>query len=394
MLFTLEALNAAHGDSVLLHWRGSKNDPVKTALIDGGPTVTWKASLKPRLDQLVKAQGKPLQFPFVMISHVDDDHTGGLVKFFEWLSAQSAPRTLDVQTLWLNSFGAITAGRTASVDASSWPVEDTLLDDLAEFAAQALAANQIGGPERDAAATLASVKQGAQIAGYAKQLRILGNSGEDLLLRPSGTGKLMKKTFGALTLTVLAPGEDDLNTLRVDWKKKLSELKQKAKIAELAAYAELVDYVDKSINNLSSIVVLAESNDKRMLLTGDARGDSVITGLRKGGFLANGSMHVDALKMPHHGSWRNMKAEFFDQVKADYYVFSANGKYNNPDKDTLEALVARRVDDSFTIVMTNESNGRKEWLEKKKKKDGRKFRIDVREDPALSICVNLGNESI
>jgi len=35
-----------------------------------------------------------------------------------------------------------------------------------------------------------------------------------------------------------------------------------------------------------------------------------------------------------------------------------------------------------------------EWLEKKKKKDGRKFRIDVREDPALSICVNLGNESI
>lgn len=51
---------------------------------------------------------------------------------------------------------------------------------------------------------------------------------------------------------------------------------------------EATSYVDQSVENLSSIVVVAESGTKtrkRMLLTGDARGDDILEGLKDGGFL-------------------------------------------------------------------------------------------------------------
>ena len=113
MLFSLEALDAAHGDSLFLHWRAKAGGKTHTALIDGGPTVTWKASLKPRLQELINAGGGELRLPFVMVSHVDSDHTGGLGKFFEWLDAQPQPRPVLIDTLWMNSFGALTTGRSS-----------------------------------------------------------------------------------------------------------------------------------------------------------------------------------------------------------------------------------------------------------------------------------------
>ena len=48
---------------------------------------------------------------------------------------------------------------------------------------------------------------------------------------------------------------------------------------------------------------------------------------------------IDLLKMPHHGSIRNTTAAFLKFFIADHYVFSADGKYDNPDAPTVEALV-------------------------------------------------------
>ena len=44
-----------------------------------------------------------------------------------------------------------------------------------------------------------------------------------------------------------------------------------------------------------------------MLLTGDARGDDVLAGLREAGLLRRSPLHVDVLKLPHHGSDRNVE---------------------------------------------------------------------------------------
>src|SRR5206468_8478954 len=87
---------------------------------------------------------------------------------------------------------------------------------------------------------------------------------------------------------------------------------------------------DKSVPNLSSIVVLVEVAGKKLLLTGDAHGDDVVAAW---GEVGQGALPatLDVLKMPHHGSIRNCTEKFLKSFVAKHYVFSANGKFDNPD---------------------------------------------------------------
>jgi beta-lactamase superfamily II metal-dependent hydrolase len=101
---------------------------------------------------------------------------------------------------------------------------------------------------------------------------------------------------------------------------------------------------------------LAESGRRRILLTGDGLGDDVVAGLEAAGLMApGGTFKVDILKVPHHGSARNVVGKLFDRVLADTYVLSANGKYGNPDYQSLIWLVdaAVRQGRDIEIFATN-----------------------------------------
>jgi hypothetical protein len=106
-------------------------------------------------------------------------------------------------------------------------------------------------------------------------------------------------------------------------------------------------------------VVLAEMSGRTMLLTGDARGDDIIDGLEGAGCLApdGAPFEVDLLKMPHHGSSRNVDEDFFGRVLAHhYYVFSADGRDGNPDHETLAMLADARGTDEYTLHFTISSD--------------------------------------
>src|SRR6185503_13237830 len=77
MLFTLEALHAKHGDSLLLHY-GKPGAP-NLIVIDGGPAGVYKTSLRPRLTELKQSRSAdaPLTIRMMMVSHLDDDHING-----------------------------------------------------------------------------------------------------------------------------------------------------------------------------------------------------------------------------------------------------------------------------------------------------------------------------
>jgi hypothetical protein len=103
-------------------------------------------------------------------------------------------------------------------------------------------------------------------------------------------------------------------------------------------------------------VVLARSGDRSLLLTGDARSDDIMEGLEAVGLLTDDGppLTVDVLKLPHHGSIRNVNATFFDRVRARHYVISANGRDGNPEDETLALLFdARREDNEpWTLWLT------------------------------------------
>jgi hypothetical protein len=164
--------------------------------------------------------------------------------------------------------------------------------------------------------------------------------------------------FEGVDLYVLGPSGQNLGKLQAQW---LTWLAKRLQLTPKEVQAGLpeeapVPKPDDSVFNLSSIMLLAEAGGKRMLLTGDGLGEHLVQGLEQAGMLGPGeAFHVDVLKLPHHGSARNVSREFFWRVTADRYVISANGKHGNPDLLTLKWLVdaASRQKRVIEIVVTN-----------------------------------------
>jgi hypothetical protein len=99
-------------------------------------------------------------------------------------------------------------------------------------------------------------------------------------------------------------------------------------------------------------------------------------------------MHVDILKMPHHGSDRNLDPIFFQRISADHYVFSGNGEHGNPERGTLQMLLDESGGREFTIHLTYpieeiDVEREKDWKKEQQKEKNRKKKspdVTVREN--------------
>jgi hypothetical protein len=378
-MFRLEALNAEQGDCLLLHYGNDSSSGL--LLVDGGPSGVYKHVLCKRLEQLRADldDGAPLPIDLLVVSHIDDDHIHGIVDLSNALvrdkdDGRSLP--FAVGELWHNSFEHAMKGVAPQVARH-------LDDGVAPAQAIALAAQRqlsISGN----AVEMASVGQGATLRDNAKRLEwdVNRRFAGGLAMEPNIPAQ---QDIAGLALTVVGPRAAELELLREEWERTLESSRSKAIDP---ASVELSAFVEKTATNLSSIAMLAEYDGKTALFTGDARGDNVLSGLRDVGLLSGPSLHVDVLKLPHHGSKNNVAPEFFEQITADHYVISANGDNDNPDVATLLMLLDSRADDDFTLHITNDIPHVREVLQQARGR-GRQFRENVRRNNDLSIVVSL-----
>lgn len=350
MLFTLEALPAKHGDSLLLHY-GPRDDP-ELILIDGGPGGVYRRTLRPRLQEIRNRRSAdgdgPLDIRLAMVSHIDDDHINGLLDLTdELVEQQELGRSLPfrIRTLWHNSFDDI-VGSGAEEMRAAVGTETT----AAGTASGTLVPQDASVRDRvrhPGAALLASVPQGRDLRGNTDKLGIPRNAPIGRILTGPSGGEPRKVSLShGLTFRVLCPPRHRVEELQRTWDRELEE----RGLADLGARASA--YVDDSVFNLASLVVLAEMDGRTMLLTGDARGDDILEGLENAGLLGNGGFHVDILKIPHHGSDRNVETDFFRAVTADHYVVSGDGRHGNPEPAMFEMLFAARPGASLTVHQT------------------------------------------
>ena len=183
----------------------------------------------------------------------------------------------------------------------------------------------------------------------ARSLKIPINPEFDKLVSVKKLPKIIK--FKDITFTILGPTQKNLDKLRKVWQDWLNKMNLSQNLE-----FELLQILDKSIPNLSSIMLLVESKSKKLLFTGDGSGDDIIEVLSRTGMLDKlGKFHVDILKVPHHGSDRNISHQFFNTINADYYVISANGRDDNPSVDTLKLIIesGNKSKNPKKIVFTN-----------------------------------------
>ncbi len=352
-IFSLEVLRARHGDCLLLHY-GTKTKP-GLALIDGGPHKVYKPFLRPRLEELRAERGldetDPLLIDLMMLSHIDEDHVIGLLDLTKELIAARTKQIVQVLNLWHNSFDDIVKndakelGRAVTRQFGPASLSgDLSLDSLADLV-------DSGDPRAavDSLMVLASIGQGRDLRSNAEKLDIPLNAETDGELIVATDKKKPVDMGKGLKFTVVGPMLPELKALQADFAAFLKKTKTQRETASvLASFA-----ADDSVSNLSSIVVLAQVRNKKILFTGDALGDKVLEGLELAGVIdEGGSLHVDVLKSPHHGSNRNVTPQFFERITADHYVFSGNGDFGNPDRETLEMLAAARGGDDYRIHLT------------------------------------------
>ncbi len=206
MLFTLEALDAAEGDALLLHY-GSASNP-KLLIIDGGPRGVYKQTLKPRLEEyryLRDLEG-PIPVKLAMVSHIDADHIAGIIDLFrdvEDAIEDDDDPLIDTNVLWHNSFDDILGNnQVASVASYGKTLE--------------------GQAGLDHSLSLvAGVGQGRQLRDIAAHLSLSVNAPFSRYVqardKPLNLGN-------GLSLRVLGPSRDQLDELQADWDKKLKKL--------------------------------------------------------------------------------------------------------------------------------------------------------------------------
>lgn len=329
----LRVIQADYGDCLILEY-GAADRPGHI-LIDGGPDGVYASHLKPELQAIAAAGSK---IDLMVLSHVDEDHVVGLVDLMSDLATariQGRQPFIGVDSLWYNTFRQTLGG------------DDAPGGSFAEFAARA-----------DVPANLQhftfSVAQGEDLWKAAEILEVPRNTGfaEGLV---TFEGAPRPVDLEDLRLWVLGPSQPNLERYKQDWLKWYAKHKDKPFSAGASREAR---EIDNSKSNLSSIMFLAKVPGRSMLLTGDGRGDDLLESLRLAGLTgADGSLHVDVLKVPHHGSLRNNSPQFFEKVTASQYVISAGKHKNdgNPDFDTLEWIVqaARQRQEEIKILVTN-----------------------------------------
>ncbi|HWW75385.1 MAG TPA: hypothetical protein VNZ44_08315, partial [Pyrinomonadaceae bacterium] len=244
-----------------------------------------------------------------------------------------------------------------------------------------------------------AAQQGELATSVAQSLKLARRVGPAQLgvkLNPPAGGKLMLVRdhatairLGGMRLWVIGPFEEDLKQLRKEWnewlqknQKQLKSIQQGAEEDEKAfAVKEISDIMLPKLRqadalgsllplgaasgkfklgerkkvttpNLASLMLYVEEEravggkkqKRTLLLTGDGHHLDIRKGLEHIGRLdgAGGGLHVNVLKVQHHGAEFNIDEEFCRLVTADSYVFCGNGEHENPDLRVLQAIADSR----------------------------------------------------
>src|SRR5262249_16324517 len=272
VMLSLEMLPARHGDCLWLEWGDDQNR--YRLLIDGGTSGTYQDLCK-RFRDLDLAER---EFELLIITHIDADHISGVLKLLE--EDDTGTRFKEI---WFNGW------------------EHLLPDNI-----------EIQGPVQGERLTALLIPQRDK---WNKHF-----NGQRIAIPHEGTLPKIHLPAG-LTLTLMSPMREQLMQLMPEWKREVQKAHLDPRHVEpemiqelpsnierfgpgdpkIDALAESPFQTDDSRPNGSSIAVLAEYQEKRLLLAADAHVDVLLYAIER---LVGpvGKLHLDAFKLSHHGS--------------------------------------------------------------------------------------------
>lgn len=351
-------------------------------LIDGGVTEAYTKHVS---EELFKLKKKNIPLDLACVSHIDDDHIGGFLKMIEdlvdWrvfdfqhangnttIKKPVSFRPAEIKEIWHNAFHDVAGDNAGEIE------------EMLAASANILSAST-SPVLREMGDIAFSKGQAIQLSRRLKpgQLNIPLNAFFDGKLAMFRDNTAAKK-LGNLTIHMIAPFPQDLDKLRKEWndwlktsKEQVKKIKEKVdkdsdslgtsitpEIVYYQALAEewspallpLLETAVKKLGvrekvttpNLASIMFFIEEGDKTALMTGDGHWQDILKGLKEIGKIDDQKgLHLDILKVQHHGSEHNLSEEFCNKITATNYIFCGNGEHENPDLDVVKAIIDSRT---------------------------------------------------
>jgi beta-lactamase superfamily II metal-dependent hydrolase len=314
-MFVIEMLPAQRGDCLWVTY--GRDGDLHHVLVDGGPQET-AGQLVPELTRRITALGdQDGTVELLVVSHVDADHIQGVLGLL-----RHPGMVRRFREVWFNGYRHL-PGPQGVLGAPEGEILTKWLD---------------GDPNWN--------------------LSFAGNA-----VMVPGTGAPKPITLpGGLEVVLLSPTQTKLARLKPRWEKDCAAAglipgKTAAVPPEEAGLlgSDPVDVLaatkfqkDSEPPNGSSIAFIASYDGKRALLCADAHPDVIAKSLSA---LGRGPHEFDAVKVPHHGSRKNISPQLLGIVKSPRWLFSSDGaKFKHPHDEAVARVI---VSQTKTTLMFN-----------------------------------------
>lgn len=314
MSTTIQFLHASHGDCIFL--RHEQNEKIFNLLIDGGPAETFGdlyGYAKPLRSLLEELKNKGECIDLLVITHVDDDHIGGV------LAAMSLDGYLPslVKEFWFNSYSLISS----------------------EY--ENMAKNEVAGIA--GAENKTSISQGVTLEAKLSQLNWFNQAIHNEIPPIIRSG---------LEFTILSPSVKTLQRLGRAWEREYPAPDKETAKRENDHKLPFLHFLkgdhfklDRSVPNGSSIAFILKVGNLKLLLLADSYATTVERKLKELGYSPSNPIHCSIVKISHHGSKGNTSQALLSLISSSRYVISTDGSiFGHPDKRTIARILNAHED--------------------------------------------------
>lgn len=371
---TVKMFPAKNGDCFLVSL-GLENR--KHILIDCGYVETYRDFLK---KELINIANNGEAIDLMVITHIDQDHILGALTFLE---ENNADPFIEIKEIWHNSYRHLQFEKEKVEKITE--KEFTILNREVVLGSSFLRNRKGQGGILDEDI---SAKQGSMLAalmlegGYPWNKSFSGKA-----VNCEEKNPIVKDQY---TLTLLSPNTDKLKRLSNTWLRELKKQnvnfsfsneqifddayefymirQEEHKVAERNISSRTINYNEKSIENIalqnskkeidnsvvngSSISFIIEYKSKKLLFLADAHPDIINDKISK-----LEEKYFDLVKLPHHGSNRNITVDLIENLKSGLFLISTNGdKHGHPDFDSLAKILYYQRHRPKTLVFNYQTS--------------------------------------
>lgn len=336
----LDVLPAREGDALTIGW--GENGSEFLMIVDMGTEAVGGKFY----EELANATPEEQKYELLVITHVDRDHIGGVLTCF---AESTILPDLEIKDIWFNGWQHLDPQEQPD------PATPTLVEPY--------------GPV-----------QGERLTKWLRDQPWNEAFGKKQVSYKPGEVLETRELAGGLKVTILGPLPKRLRDFKGEWKEKVKEALEKGKLSDvspglesygarqaptlrnasdLTQLADTESDLDDSHANGSSIVLLLEYGQSKVILAGDAYAPDLVEAIQD--FSPHSRLSIDAFKLPHHGSKKNVTTDLIKSVSCQNWIISTDGtRFRHPDNESI-AKIIKYSDPTPKIHFNVRSRSNKWW---------------------------------